>query len=65
MYSDKLASKGKFFEKGFYKGAVEKIVFMASPLLGSDLAVASIASPLGAMAMRGIFCTVAKIHLKT
>jgi hypothetical protein len=52
IYSDELAADGKFFDKGFYKGDVEKVVFLAAPLRGSDLAVATVMSPIGAIAMK-------------
>jgi hypothetical protein len=42
IYSNELAADGKFFDKGFYKGDVEKVVFLAAPLRGSDLAVATV-----------------------
>jgi len=38
IYSNELSEKGKFFDKGFYKGDVEKVVFLAAPLRGSDMA---------------------------
>ena len=45
VYSNELAEKGKFFDKGFYKDNVEKIVFMAPPLEGSEMAIGSLALP--------------------
>ena len=38
IYSNELAAEGKFFDKGFYKGDVSKIVFVGSPLKGTDMA---------------------------
>ena len=38
IYSNELAAEGKFFDKGFYKGDVEKVVFINPPLKGSDMA---------------------------
>ena len=45
VYSNELAEKGKFFDKGFYKDDVEKIVFMAPPMEGTEMAIGSLGLP--------------------
>jgi hypothetical protein len=32
IYSNELAAEGKYFDQGFYKGDIEKVVMVAPPL---------------------------------
>ena len=54
IHSNELAAQGKIFSKGFYQNDVEKVVFLAPPLVGSDLATIAAASPVLSVPMRAV-----------
>ena len=66
IYSNELAAQGKFFDRGFYNNDIEKVVFLSPPFEGSDLAIATLASPIlaAALKVKGLSDVGSKINAK-